>query len=151
MFHSFARCHADAITFNGSNFFLAILVQDFHARVGSTQAEDSIAVPQPTIPVGPLSLVRELSSSPLSSAPSLLSSPGFLPSSPAYIKTEDDGDGMAAGRTKGASVASTARSARSSISRRQPGIDECADAEWVDILNIPDTDPDVQITATTRA
>ena len=58
---------------------------------------------------------------------------------------------MAAGRTKGASVASTARSARSSISRRQPGIDECADAEWVVILNIPDTDPDVQITATTRA
>ena len=58
---------------------------------------------------------------------------------------------MEAGRTKGTSVASIARSARSSISRRQPGIDKCADAEWVVILNIPDTDPDVQITATTRA
>ena len=108
-------------------------------------------MPQPTTPVRPLSLVRELSSSPLSSAPSHLSSPGFLPSSPAYIKAEDDGDEMEAGCTDGTSVASTARSARSSISRRQPGIDECADVEWVLILNIPDTDPDVRITATKRA
>lgn len=104
-------------------------------------------MPQPTTPVRPLSLVCELSSSPLSSAPSLPSSPGFLPPSPAYIKTEDDGDETEAGCTKGTSVASTARS---SISRRQPGIDECADPEWVAILKLIYADPDVQMTANVR-
>ena len=100
-------------------------------------------MPQPITPVRPLSLVRGLSSA--------LFSPEFLPPSPAYIKTEDDRDEMEAGSTEGTSVAPTARPARSTISRRQPGIDRCADREWVLILNIPDTDPEVQITATKRA
>jgi len=111
---------------------------DSHARIGSTEVEDSIAVAQPTTSVLPLSPAGASSSSPLSSVPSCLSSP-------VYVKTEDDEGELEAGRTEGTFVAS---STPPKINRRK--VDVCAVPDIVAILRVIDTSSDVQEIASRR-
>ncbi|PWW78946.1 hypothetical protein C7212DRAFT_350198 [Tuber magnatum] len=113
-------------------------VQGSHDRTGSAEVKDSITLLPPSTPTRRLGSPGGQSSSPLSEAPT-------LPSSPAYLKAEDDGDEIEAGRTEATFAAATVQP----ITRRTR-IDVCADRDMVAALQVPDIDPDKPITTEYR-